>query len=64
MRKIQLKQITKTRGKKVATNEKCILRKISLKFQNVSFKIFCKIAFLNKQMLLNKEPILQRGLAR
>ena len=40
MRKIQLKQITKTRGKKVATNEKCILRKISLKIQNVSFKIF------------------------
>ena len=58
MRKIQLKQITKTRGENVATNEKRILRKISLKFQNLSFKIFCKITFLNKQKLLNKELIL------
>ena len=53
MRKTQLKQITKSKGKNVASNKKCILRKISFKFQNLS-----KAAFLNKQKLLNKEPIL------
>ena len=37
--KYQLKQITKTREKNVATNENCILRKLSLKFQNPSFNI-------------------------
>ena len=38
--KYQLKQITTTRGKNVATHENCTLRKMSLKFQNVSFKFF------------------------
>ena len=31
--KYQLKQITKTRGKNVPTDENCILRKMSLKLQ-------------------------------
>ena len=62
--KYQLKQITKTRGENVATHKNCILRRMSSKFQNPSFKIFCKIAFLNKQKLLNKELILWRGLPR
>ena len=43
--KYQLKQITKTTEKIVGTNEKCILRKMSLKFQNLILKFFCKIAF-------------------
>ena len=30
----------KTREKNVATNENCILRKMSLKFQNLIFKFF------------------------
>ena len=42
--KYQLKQITKTREKNVATNEISILRKMILKFQNPSFNILCKIA--------------------
>ena len=41
--------VSKTREKNVATNENFILRKMSLKFQNLIFKFFCKIAFLNKQ---------------
>ena len=46
---ISTQKITKTREKNVGTNENCILRKMSLKFQNLIFKFFCKIAFLNKQ---------------
>ena len=46
--KYQLKQIMKTREKTVATSENCILRKMSLKFQNPSCNILCKIAFWNK----------------
>ena len=34
--KFQLKQITKSREKNVATNKNCILRKMGLKFQNPS----------------------------
>ena len=41
-------QITKTREKNAATKEKCILRKIVLKFKNTSFNILCKIAFRDK----------------
>ena len=37
--KYQLKQITKTREKNVATNENWILIKMGLKFQNHSFNI-------------------------
>ena len=44
----QLKEITKTREKNVATNENCILWKIGLTFQNLSFKRLYKIAFWNK----------------
>ena len=62
--KYQLKLITKTREKNVATNENYILRKKSLKFQNPSFNILCKIAFWNKQKCLNKELIIWSGLPR
>ena len=37
--KYQLKQITKTRKKNVATNEKYILKRMGLKFQNPSFNM-------------------------
>ena len=60
--KSQLKQISKTREKNVATNENCILRKMGLKFQNTNFKI--QIAFWNKQKWLNKELIIWSGLPR
>ena len=60
--KYQLKLITKTREKNVATNENCILRKMGLKFQNSSFNILCKIAFWNQQKWLSKELIIWRGL--
>ena len=45
--KYQLKKITKTKEKKVATNENCILRKMSLKLWNPSFTTLCKIALWN-----------------
>ena len=60
--KSQLKKISKTREKIVATNENCILRKMGLKFQNTNFKI--QIAFWNKQKWLNKELIIWSGLPR
>ena len=41
--KYQLKQITKTREKNVATNENWILRKMGLNFQNPKFNILRKI---------------------
>ena len=44
--------------KSVATNENCILRKISLKFKNHSFNVLWKIAFWNKQKWLNRELII------
>ena len=43
--KYQIKQITKIREENGATNENCILRKMALKFQNLSFHILYKIAF-------------------
>ena len=46
--KYQLKVITKTREKNVATNENCILRKIKLKFQNPSFKILMQNSILEQ----------------
>ena len=36
-RKFQLKQISKSREKNIATNENCILRRMGLKFQNLTF---------------------------
>ena len=60
--KYQLKQIIKTREKNVATNKKCILRKMGPKFQNPSFNILFKIAFWNKQKKMNKELIIWSGL--
>ena len=45
----QFKMLTKNREKMFATNEKCILRKMGLKFQKPSFKTLSKIAFWNKQ---------------
>ena len=50
--------------KNVATNENCILRKMSLKFQNPSFNILCKIAFWNKQNWLNKKLTIWSELPR
>ena len=47
--KYQLRQITKSGGKNVATNKSCILRKMILTFQNLNFNIFWKMSFLNKQ---------------
>ena len=47
--KYQLKQITKTREKNVASNENCILRKMKLKLQNPSFNILWQIEFWSKQ---------------
>ena len=44
--------------KNVTTNEKFILRKMGLKFQNLSIKILCTIAVWNKQKRLNKELII------
>ena len=35
--------------------EKCILRKMGLKFQNPNLGILCGIEFWNKQKWLNKE---------
>ena len=35
--KFQLKQISKSREKNIATNENCILRRMGLKFQNLTF---------------------------
>ena len=62
--KYQLKQITKTRGQIFATNENCFLRKMSLKFQNPSFSILCKIAFWSKQKWLKKKQIIWSRLPR
>ena len=50
--------------KNVTTNEKFILRKMGLKFQNLSIKILYTIAVWNKQKRLNKELIIWSGLSR
>ena len=42
-------QIPNISEKNVSTNKNCILRKKSLKFQNPSFNILCKVPFWNKQ---------------
>ena len=55
----QLKLVTKTREKNVATN----LRKMGLKFQNPSFKILWKIAFWNEQKGQSKELLYGVGCA-
>ena len=46
--KHQLKQTIKTREKHVATNENSILRKMDLKFQDLSFNILCKNSILEQ----------------
>ena len=62
--KHQLKQMTKTKEKNAATNYNCILKKMGLKFQNLSFNILCKIAFCDKQKWQNKELIIWSKLHR
>ena len=43
--KYQLKQITISRGINVATEKKCVLWKMDLKFWNLEFNLLCKKAY-------------------
>ena len=61
--KYQLKQMTKTKEKMLQPIT-TILKKMGLKFQNLSFNILCKIAFCDKQKWQNKELIIWSKLHR